>query len=111
MSATEIRLVFNKLPLVEVALEKGVPLAIEKGARDIEAHAKSTAPVDTGTLRNSITAEQLSALAWIVFVGAYYGIYVEMGTYKMGARPFLLPAFETVQASIVAAVETLLRSL
>lgn len=106
-----VTVVFNKLPAIAAALPKVAEAVIEKGAHDIEAGAKTRAPVDTGNLRNSITAEQLTALAWMVYVGAYYGIYQEMGTYKMAAHPFLIPAFEAVRDSIVEAMHAALKGL
>lgn len=110
-SGGSVTIVSNRLPAIAKAIEKGVPLVIAKGAHDVEGAAKGNAPVDTGNLRNSITAEELSALLWIVYVGATYGIYVEMGTYRMGAQPYLLPGFMAVQGSIVSAIEGLIKSL
>jgi len=51
--------------------------------------------IDTGALLNSMQAEQdTGPMNWWVHDGVEYGIYQEMGTYKMGARPFLVPAVE-----------------
>lgn len=66
-----------------------------KIASDITAHARTIAPIDTGLLRNSINFEVKDEMA-IVFVGAEYGIYVEFGTARMSARPYLGPAVEAV---------------
>jgi HK97 gp10 family phage protein len=108
MSSTSVEVLFNRLPELAAQIESKAALAVAKTARDVEAAAKSRAPVDTGALRNSITAEQLAALAWIVAVGAEYGIYQEFGTYKMGAQPFLVPAFNTAAPVLVAALKALL---
>lgn len=54
--------------------------------------------VDTGYLKNSITAIREGRLRWVVAVGAEYGIWLEYGTENMAARPFMLPAIrETVR--------------
>jgi HK97 gp10 family phage protein len=108
VGATTVELVFNRLPELEALLEQRAGEAVAKAAHDLEAHAKSMAPVDTGALRNSITAEQFAALAWIVAVGAEYGVYQEFGTVKMGAQPFLVPAFNTVAPVLTAALKGLL---
>lgn len=58
-----------------------------------EAHAKKEAPVDTGRLRNSI-ANAVDADEKAVYIGTNveYAPYVELGTSRMAARPFLRPA-------------------
>ena len=43
----------------------------------------------------------------IVAVGASYGLFVEYGTSKMAARPFLIPAAEKVQPAFLAAMSRL----
>jgi HK97 gp10 family phage protein len=83
---------------------------VKKAALRVEALAKRDAPRDmkrppkdltqkvTGNLRNSIQAEQhTSPLDWWVHDGVEYGIYQEMGTSRMPARPFLGPAVESVR--------------
>jgi len=82
---------------------------VAKAALDIEAHAKALAPVDTGLLRNSIQAIQVSQLHWRVVVSAEYGVYVEFGTRHMAAQPFLLPAVNAVRPSFLAAMRTVVR--
>jgi HK97 gp10 family phage protein len=54
------------------------------------------APVDTGALRNSITSESHleEDLLYIVQDGVEYGIFQELGTSKMAAHPFIIPAIE-----------------
>ena len=58
----------------------------------VEGEAKRLAPVDTGFLRSSIRTDIVGAMAADVVVGASYGIYVELGTSRSGAQPFLAPA-------------------
>ena len=62
----------------------------------ITGEAAKLAPVDTSALRNSITSESRlsSDLLFTVQDGVEYGIFQELGTSKMGAQPFLVPAVE-----------------
>lgn len=64
----------------------------------IEGYAKSYAPVDTGALRTNINAQQYSHGGIISEVGVFvnYATYQEMGTYKMAAHPYLMPACNDV---------------
>lgn len=93
-------------------LQKQLALAsqvVRKTAFDVEAQAKLRAPVDTGFLRNSIHTEQESELRASVNVGAEYGLFVEYGTSRMAAQPFLNPAVESVRPAFEAAVTALLK--
>lgn len=59
--------------------------------------AKRLCPVKTGRLRASIgwrMAKDGLGLLVIVGTNVLYAIFVEMGTWKMAARPFLRPALK-----------------
>lgn len=61
----------------------------------IEARAKQLCPVDTGRLRSSITSGLLDGedtITGVVGTDVEYAPYVELGTIRMEARPFLVPA-------------------
>ena len=67
--------------------------AMTKSALLIERDAKINAPFDTGTMRNRIThkAVEEHGLVLTVNIGSqvHYSKYVEYGTSKMAARPFI----------------------
>lgn len=105
----------SKIPQLLDHLKLRASVVIRKTALDVDATAKqsftgpktgtqygdhqASAPgeppaIDTGTLQNSISVETESALEARVIVGAEYGLYLEMGTVFMEARPFLGPAFD-----------------
>jgi len=94
----------SELDRLQPALEARVKVVLEKIARDVEARAKSTVPVDTGALKNSIRASPVSNLTWQVAVGQFYGIYVEFGTHRMPARPYLVPAVDDLRSSFQVAM-------
>lgn len=50
--------------------------------------------VDTGKLKGSITYEIENGDTMCLGTPVTYGKYVELGTYKMRARPFILPAIK-----------------
>lgn len=69
---------------------------------------------DTGNLANSIGHRMLTPTSSEVFVGAKYGVPLELGWIsKAGnhvpARPFLRPAVEYVAPSFQAAVKVILK--
>lgn len=66
-----------------------------KAAIRVERMAKRLCPVDTGRLRASIThALESDAQGVLAIVGTdvHYAPYVEFGTSRMAAQPYLRPA-------------------
>lgn len=70
--------------------------AIRSIAFDIAAEAKILAPWKTGALSGSINMKKINSGEYWVQDGVDYGLYQEMGTYKMAAHPFLRPAVEKI---------------
>jgi HK97 gp10 family phage protein len=71
---------------------------VRAGALAVQGRAVTNAPVDTGALKSSIDAEEKDGpLNWWVHDGVEYGIYQELGTSKMAAQPFMVPAVEAVR--------------
>lgn len=78
--------------------------AINAIAFQVEGRAKSFAPVDTGALKNSIqVSKQGNALYWVTDA-VEYGIWQEIGTSRMPARPFMVPAVEATAADVAQIV-------
>jgi HK97 gp10 family phage protein len=73
------------------AFEQATERALEKIGLVAEGYAKKLTPVDTGRLRNSITHEVDGN---DVYIGSNveYAPYVELGTSKQKAQPYLKPA-------------------
>lgn len=76
---------------------KGLSDAVERALTRIglsaEGYAKKECPVDTGNLRNSITNEvRQSEKAVYIGTNVEYAAYVELGTTRTKAKPFLKPA-------------------
>lgn len=78
--------------------------AVEKVARDIAAHwqqnIRDVGAVDTGAYLNSVEAERLTDQTWVVHDGVEHGVYVELGTHHMPARPCAQPAIATVKQTL-----------
>lgn len=124
----ELRKVLLELPK---ELHKG-PLrsAISAGAKVIQDQAIANAPQDTGTLKRAIfrtrAPENSSAVQEAAVVGvrsgkkfqakrtkgggmtanrdAFYWRFLEFGTSKMPARPFMRPAFDSMKERAVEAI-------
>lgn len=72
-------------------MDSAISRALEKIGLVAEGYAKLKCPVDTGNLRDSITHTTDGDSAYIG-TNVEYAPYVEMGTSRTRARPFLRPA-------------------
>ena len=93
----------------------GAKRSVRKGLRAmsnvVRDEARRRAPVETGLLQKSIrTADTgITATGWSFAVDvrdqAFYGRFLEYGTSKMAARPFMRPAAESAAAPAVEAFQ------
>ena len=92
------RIVFDEAALAELFDSPSGPAGKElaRVANTVTRIAKRLAPVDTGRLRSSIAKPELGrdgrGLFARVGTDVEYAPYVELGTSRMSARPFLRPA-------------------
>lgn len=73
--------------------DKNISDITEISAREIEREAKNLAAVDTGKMRQGTRAEQIGKSRWSITAYEIYSRFVEFGTVRMAAQPFLHPAW------------------
>lgn len=86
---------------------------VKAAALLIENAAKTNCPVRTGTLRRSIQTEvedQTTKIIATIGPQVDYAPYVEFGTSRMAARPYMRPAFESEKEAAMDAIKQELRS-
>lgn len=108
----ELKKAFNLLPQRVAA--KAASKSVREGAKVIQKAAKAKVPVDTGNLKRSIAIKVLNkkrdAMEVVAIIGpgaghfskkkqtrtgdGFYGFFVECGTKKMKAQPFMRPAYD-----------------
>ncbi len=92
MASFDFKITSNR-DLVEQATTEQIARALEAIGLQCEGYAKMKCPVDTGNLRNSIThTVRADEQATYVGTNVEYAAYVEMGTSRMKAQPYLKPA-------------------
>lgn len=79
---------------VKKGMEQQAAQALEVIGGMAETYAKLLCPVDTGRLRNSITHQMQGNTAVIIGTNVEYAPYVELGTRRMKAQPYIKPAVE-----------------
>lgn len=88
------------------AIDRGV----QRAAGKIADLAQQLAPVDTGELRDSIHVEEDPQPGFYrIVASAPHAVYVEFGTHKMQAQPFLTPAAQRV--SLLEEISVEMRAL
>ena len=73
---------------------------VKAAAEHILGNARKKAPIDTGFLRNNSDVVKGDGYYNVEFY-AEYAPYVELGTYKMYARPFLRTSVETERQGFI----------
>lgn len=120
---------FNNLPQLLDAIHKGTVVGVREATKTVSKDAAGWAPIDTGFLKasnyyvtsdnstysNSVgQAQSIDAFrevlpevdhpnddtTGIAAVAASYAIFVEMGTSRMGAQPFMHPAAEAMRGKL-----------
>jgi HK97 gp10 family phage protein len=85
---------FNYIPAIIASVEAKSYSAPKKVADRIATTARQIVPKVTYNLHDSIVTQVASrGKQSDILVLADYAAYVEYGTYKMSARPYLAPAF------------------
>lgn len=97
----QARIIFNHIPQGIARLQTKIDDAVERVGDDAVDLAHSIVPVDTGQLRTSIHRTDNARGGWVTILAggeaAFYAGYIEFGTVKMAARPFLTPAARFAQ--------------
>ncbi len=92
MNIGSLHLIDNS-DVIKNALPEQIEIALEAVGLQAEGYAKLKCPVDTGRLRNSVThATVKREKAVYIGTNVEYAPYVEMGTVKQKAQPYLAPA-------------------
>lgn len=85
---------------------------IREATFSVEGHAKTEVPVDTGNLKNSISSSfEADGTRGVVATNVEYAEYVEYGTRRTAAQPFMEPAYNRVVPTVRAALDDVAREL
>lgn len=115
---------YNHLNRIAAKLPEAVSAIVRKAAFDVEADAKMSVPVDTGTLKNSIMTEFTTVGGAVAMSGSglgqsadvtsaivaphtEYAAFVEFGTRRQRAKPYMRPAAEKVAPAFIEACRRL----
>ena len=96
-------------------VENKVNAVLKIAAFAVERKGKEKSPVDTGANRDSIFVAEGEdvggAPAYRVGPTTEYGPFLEFGTYKMIARPYMVPALESESPRLQEAIAQIMKDL
>ncbi len=105
--------VIARLKVISVTAKNDIEQALINSALIVERDAKIKVPVDTGRLRSSLSheTENFGTDNPTVTVGTNveYGPYVEFGTSRQSAKPYLYPALIENKAKILKEIAAAFR--
>lgn len=111
-----VRVIFNRLPGAALKLRQRSGQITQQSAQRIVVDAQARVAVDTGETRDHIEAIKEGAFTWAVISTRPSGDpnvpnYLEHGTSKMPARPYLAPAAEAERGKFLDAMDKVLDEL
>ena len=92
-------------------LESQFEAVVQIAARNIEARSKQLVPIDTGATMNSIEARPEGKMEWRIGPTTEYAPFLEFGTERMTARPYMIPSGEHERPRVRKAVAELTKRL
>ena len=87
--------------------EQSVDQIIQKAGMAGRDEAVGIVPVLTGHLQGSITYDAPGLLMSEFFTDVYYSQFVEFGTRKMAAEPYMIPAYEAAKEQLLKDIQAL----
>lgn len=104
----------NRIPGIITRFPDAVSAVVKKTAFDIKDAAQANLvaqdAVDTGRLWGSIEPE-IEEFSATIAPHTEYDAYVELGTYKMAARPYMRPAADMHSPKFTAAIDAIVKAM
>ena len=101
----------SKLSRYKALVQQRMRFAVQDAAKRTAEDARAFAPVDTGALRGSITSLVQASGAKAsgdVLANSPHALYVEMGTSRRAAHPYLRPALQQNKARFLQSLRKIL---
>lgn len=112
-----VRLHYNHTGAIREEVKESASRVVRKTALDVLARAAGLVPVDTGNLKGSLAPGGRGNvfemgpgdLTAVVGTNVEYAPYVEYGTRRMAAQPYLTPAAEAMRPAFNKAMSQLVK--
>lgn len=105
----DVQLETKGLDAILQKLDARADMAVRDTALSAQGKAAMSAPYDTGALSNSLHVEKVQDAVYDLSDAVHYGVHNELGTYKMAARPFVVPAIESERGPLESRLREVLK--
>lgn len=99
----------SRIGAIRAGLRAATGRGVQRAAEHVADLARQLTPVDTGALRASIRVEagpsETSRAVVAGGSGVDYAVFVEYGTSRMAAQPFMTPAAKAIRVDVEVAAE------
>jgi len=103
MASVKIVVHFNKFPECPGIMSKAIDTAFQSLGPKLLTKMQSVTAVDTGELRGSET-QTAGGKTLTLTAGTDHGVFVEFGTRKMAAQPFMRPTVEGAAGQVASEI-------
>lgn len=110
MSKSRVKVVFNHFPEIARLLPELTQELLKETAEAVAEEARANVRVRSGKTKESIVTEVEKYRA-LVIVKHFVGHFLEFGTIKMAAKPFLTPAAEKFKPLFIERCKYMLMNL
>ena len=110
VNTKDVDRILRKIRNSSLGIKKAVDQELAVGALLVETDAKIFSPVDKGFNRANIGMVRENFMKYKVAARAPYAIYLEFGTVKMKAQPFMDPAFNANKRLILDNLKAAIRN-
>jgi len=108
---TGVEKVVDKMTRISAELKPSIHLVMGSNVWKMYVMARDLVHVRTGFLQQSIYWDSTDLMCFVLRAAAPYAKYVEYGTSRMAARPFLRPAVASVEPEMIRNVCLKIREL
>lgn len=103
ISKSELSNFSRKIDRAQNHIQNKVREEIQYAALETETEAKQRVPVDTSNLKTNIKSDFKNIRSFVarVFTNVEYAKFIELGTFRMPAQPYLHPAFQQAKRKLL----------
>lgn len=102
----------RKISKLNLLASAQVKAAVAESSLNVQRNARKRCPVDTGRLRSSINAVfYQGGMTGEVVSAVEYAPYVEFGTHRASAQPFLFPSWEEERPNYLKNIQSVFKGL
>lgn len=110
---SEVNKMIRQVRIWQIRKRTQIMDLVRDTAKEIAANTQKAAPEDSGDLKKNIKTllrDLADELSGFVVADKFYAKFIELGTQKARAHPFMLPAYESAVADFLIKLRRIIQS-